>query len=744
MNVEELPIAEQVKRVIAATGISSLYPPQEEAIKMGALEGTNLVLASPTASGKTLIAELCAMRHVLEKGGKILYLTPLRALAAEKYEEFRKYSKLTKEDGRRVRVAISTGDFDSADSRLGRYDVIVVTNEKCDSLLRHRSAWLKCVSLVVVDEFHFLNDRNRGPTLEVTLTRLMETNPDAQFFVLSATIRNAEDVAEWLKARYVTTEWRPVELREGVYLDGECQFNDGSAYNIGGGEVKDPAIRVAMHTVKQGSQVLIFTETRRKAVSYAKKAAVHVKSTLSRPDGRALKKLGGRSARAGERTRIRDALLDLVRDGVAFHHAGLTSVQRKLVEDAFRGGLIKVIAATPTLAAGVNLPARTVVVSSYERYESGYGRYPIAVLEYKQMAGRAGRPQYDRVGEAMLLSKTHDEREYLMESYVLAKPERIWSKLAVESVLRSHVLASIATGFVFTEQGLHDFFGKTFYAHQYGSDLIHVLVGKALAYLYKEDMVEYRLKHLEATAFGHRVSELYIDPVSAVIIRDGLQRRAANLTNLSFLHLTCHTPDSTPRAYPRRREIEPLEAYAALHEDEYMTPLPDGGDAFTYEKFLGEVKGARILESWIEEVTEDRIIESFSFEPGDLFRLVSTADWLLYAAYELGRLFEHRDLTPEIRTLRQRVNKGVKKELLPLVQLRGVGRVRGRLLFNAHFRTVKALKAASMDQLVDVPLIGSSLARQIKEQVGGVVTMKEWRRAKQGTEYEQKSLSEYQ
>ena len=175
-----------------------------------------------------------------------------------------------------------------------------------------------------------------------------------------------------------------------------------------------------------------------------------------------------------------------------------------------------------------------------------------------------------------------------------------------------------------------------------------------------------------------------------------------------------------------------------------MTPLPDGGDGIAYERFLGEVKGARILEAWIEEVTEDRIIESFSFEPGDLFRLVSTADWLLYAAYELGRLFEHRDLTAEIRTLRQRVNKGVKKELLPLVKLRGVGRVRGRLLYNARFRTVQDLKVASMDQLVDAPLIGSNLARQIKEQVGGVVTMKEWRRAKLGTEYEQKSLSEYQ
>ena len=127
MKVTDLPIPEPAKGVILKSGIVDLYPPQEEAIKAGALEGRNLVLASPTASGKTLVAELCALKHVLETNGKAIYLTPLRALASEKFDEFKKYTSIVKKDGRRVRIGISTGDFDSTDTWLERYDIIVTS-----------------------------------------------------------------------------------------------------------------------------------------------------------------------------------------------------------------------------------------------------------------------------------------------------------------------------------------------------------------------------------------------------------------------------------------------------------------------------------------------------------------------------------------------------------------------------------------------------------------------------------------
>ena len=218
VKVIDLSIPEAVKQLVIQSGIADLYPPQEEAIKAGALEGKNLVLASPTASGKTLVAEFCALKHILEKNGKAVYLTPLRALASEKFDEFKKYTALAKKDGRRIRVGISTGDFDTADAWLERFDIIITTNEKADSLLRHRAKWMDEISLVVADEVHLLNDADRGPTLEVVLARLMQVNPDIQILALSATINNVDEIAAWLKAQCVTTEWRPVPLKEGVLL----------------------------------------------------------------------------------------------------------------------------------------------------------------------------------------------------------------------------------------------------------------------------------------------------------------------------------------------------------------------------------------------------------------------------------------------------------------------------------------------------------------------------------------------
>ena len=741
MEVQDLQIPETVKKLVLDSGITTLYPPQVEAIRAGALDGQNLVLASPTASGKTLVAELCAMKHIFEKGGKALYLTPLRALASEKFEQFKTYTKLKKPDGSRVRVVISTGDYDSGDTWLGHYDVIVVTNEKCDSLLRHRSDWLSSVTLVVADEIHLLNEIDRGPTLEVTLTRLMEVNPGIQVLALSATIRNATEVAEWLKAKQITTEWRPVKLVEGVYYNEECQFNDGSSVKV---ETVDdnPVTSLAVQVIQRGGQALVFTETRARAVQYAKRISHTVGKELSSAEHRSLSMLSEKIRTLGERTRVGDMLADLARNGVAFHHAGLPTASRKLIEDSFRERRIKVIAATPTLAAGVNLPARRVVISSYQRYDVGFGRNPISVLEYKQMAGRAGRPRYDKAGEAILIAQTADEQDYLMQSYVLSKPERIWSKLAAERVLRAHVLASVATGFTDSDMGLQDFFAKTFYAHQFGTEMISALVSKVLRYLYKEEMLEYDEKVLAATEFGKRVSELYIDPVSAVIIRNGLRRVVENITELSLLQMVCHTPD-VPRYYPRSRELDELVVYAELHQDEFLTSVPKPEDDIEYQSFLGEVKSARILEAWIEEVSEDGIIEKFGFEPGDLFRLIDTVKWLLYAAFELGRLLGQKELLPQILELRERVDKGIKRELLPLARLRGIGRVRSRVLFSAGYTSLRSLRDASVEQLLTVPTFGPALVKSIKEQVGNTLKTEEWERLKRDKDWQQTSISEY-
>ena len=743
MKITDLPVPDSVKEVLIKSGIVELYPPQEEAIKAGVLEGRNLVLASPTASGKTLVAELCALKHVLERDGKVLYLTPLRALASEKYEEFRKYSAITKKDGKRVSVGISTGDYDSSDPWLERYDIIVATNEKVDSLLRHRAKWMDEISLVIADEVHLLNEAERGPTLEVVLARLMQTNTDVQILALSATINNVEEIGGWLKADYITTEWRPILLKEGVLLHNEIQYKDGDARKIEG-EVKNPAINLALNTVKSGGQALIFASTRKNAVTLARKAAPIIGENLSKPMKRALERDAERILATGEKTRISELLAELVKNGVAFHHAGLGGGHRKLIEDAFRQGKIKVLTATPTLAFGVNLPARTVIIQDYRRYEPGYGYYPISVLEYKQMAGRAGRPKYDKVGEAILIGKTADEADYLMESYILASPERIWSRLAVERILRSHVLATIAADFAHTERGIYDFFGRTLYAYQYDIAAIKNLIAKILKYLYDEEMIDVSGENIYATRFGKRVSELYIDPVSAVIIRDALRRKPAYLTDLSLLHTIAHTPDMSPILRPTAREVDDIALFMEEHREEFLVDLPsEWEDRIAYEQFLGEVKTAMVLEAWIEEKSEDEIIERFRTQPGDLYRTIENAKWLLYATHELAVLFENKQFLSPTLELMERVEKGVKKELLPIVRLEGIGRVRGRILYNAGFKTIEDIKHAQLEELMNLPLIGPKLAKKIKEQVGGFVKKEKWEKLEKEDVWKQKAITEY-
>jgi len=744
LKITDLPVPEEAKQVILDSGITDLYPPQEEAIKAGALKGKNLILASPTASGKTLVAELCALKHLLEKGGKTLYLTPLRALANEKYQEFQKYTKIKKPNGKPIRIGITTGDLDSSDPWLERYDIIITTNEKADSLLRHRAKWMDETTLVIADEIHLLNDSERGPTLEVVLARLMQINPDAQLLALSATVKNAQEAAEWLKADSITTEWRPVTLREGVLNQTEIQFKDGGAQKIEK-HASNPAINLALHTIRTGGQALIFAATRKSAVSLAAKASADVDKLVSKPLKRSLQRLGEEILTAGERTRISELLAHLVERGTAFHHAGLGGAHRRLIENAFREGKIKALTATPTLAFGVNLPARMVIIHDYRRYEPGYGWYPITVLEYKQMAGRAGRPKYDKTGEAILIAKTEDEREYLMDSYVLAEPERIWSKLAVERILRGHVLATIASGFAHTEQGLYEFFSKTFYAYQYDPKAIKGVIIKILKYLYDEKMIEANGENVTATRFGRRVSELYIDPVSGVIIGDALQKPPPTLTDLSYFQLIAHTPDIFPKLRPFSTEMDELASFVDQHRSEWMFPMPEEWeDPIAYEEFLTEAKTAQVLRAWIEEATEDSMIEQFRVQPGDLYRVLESARWLLHASHELARLFGvPKEVLSHLDVISERIEKGVKTELLPLVRLEGIGRVRARTLHNAGLKSLDDLKKAPLEKLTSLPMIGPKVAKKIKDQVGGLIKTEDLKKLRRGEEWEQRALTEY-
>ncbi|MEM2739243.1 MAG: DEAD/DEAH box helicase, partial [Candidatus Bathyarchaeia archaeon] len=644
-----------------------------------------------------------------------LYLTPLRALAYEKYQEFKVDEELASKLGWKVKVALTMGDYDSEDRWLSDYDWIITTNEKCDSLMRHKAPWLKHVSLVVADEVHYINDPDRGPTLEVLLTKIRYHKPETQILALSATVRNAEEIAKWLDADYIVSTWRPVKLTEGIVYGGRILFVDGFEKMLVGG-LDDPILDIAVDTIRNEGQLLVFTNTRRDAVSMAKKLSRVVYELLDNEDRVKLRSISKMILEAGEaRIPHSDILSELIRRGVAFHHAGLHNIHRTLIEDYFRKGLIKALAATPTLAAGVNLPARVVVVSSYYRFEPDVGYHEIPTMEYKQMAGRAGRPKYDKEGFALLIARDEDEVEYLMDRYICAEAEVLRSKLSSENVLRSHLLGVIASEGSISRSMLYRFFGKSLFANQNRVESIKQYLDKALRFLSQYQMVEVDQDIFYATKLGRRVSELYIDPLSAVILERSLHI-VRSPTGFTLLYIVASMPDLEPKLYPSRTDVRKLEPIL----DSRYSELPLDSEWYTsvgYVEALARLKTALTLEAWIEEESEERIYEVFHVEPGDLFRLTSTASWLLYASSELSPLIGYSDLNGEFKILKDRMEAGVKSELLPLVKLESVGRVRARNLFNAGFRSFEDLRRAKIEDLVKVPSIGMAIAQKILEQV---------------------------
>lgn len=213
-------IPDKVFEVLQTEGIAELRPAQEKAINAGLLKNDSILVCTPTASGKTLIAEFAATKIILEKKQKAVYIVPLKALASEKHKSF------SERYGRFLKVALSIGDTDRADTYLSQYDLIVCTAEKLDSLIRHHTPWLNEIGCVIVDEIHLLNDPKRGPTLEILLTILKRILKDVQILGLSATIGNPKELATWLDAKLVEDDWRPVPLHKGVYWNGDVEFHE--------------------------------------------------------------------------------------------------------------------------------------------------------------------------------------------------------------------------------------------------------------------------------------------------------------------------------------------------------------------------------------------------------------------------------------------------------------------------------------------------------------------------------------
>ncbi len=707
MKIQELTKYNVQKNLISIfekEGITDLFPPQIDAIKEDILIKDNFLITIPTASGKTLIAEMAMLAEIEKTQKKALYIVPLRALASEKYREFKKYENLGYKVGR------STGDLDSTDYWLKNYDIIIATSEKVDSLIRHQTPWISDLSIVVIDECHLINDESRGPTLEINIVKLKQLNPNIRLIALSATIGNSKYLAKWLNSKLITSTWRPVELIESVYDYENIYYESGE---IKEASAKD-LIDLAIEPIKDGGQTLIFLNSRRSTQAQARKISKKLKDELSKEELTKLKEISQKLINREETTKTAKQLAEFISKGVAFHHAGLTYSQRTLIENKFRDGLIKIITATPTLAAGINLPARRVIVRDYKRFNPNFGAYPIPILEVKQMLGRAGRPKYDKFGDSFIVTKYPNEAYQVLDRYIRGDPEDISSKLASEPILRMQILGLISSYFVKDESEILSFLEKTFFGYQFGIEAVENIVEQVLKFLEKEELIKIKSKELKTTRFGKKVSQLYIDPLSAAIFKKAITKPILGDPTLGLLHLISKTPDM-PKLYLRTNDREEYDVLAEKIYDKLIIKPPNPFEnPYEYEYFLSELKMMDIIRWWIDERTEDAITSRFKIGQGDLRNYVESANWLLYAFYEISKILDLKNISKNIFNLRTRVRYGIKRELSHLVKLKGIGRVRARKIYNLGYKTLNSVKKADLTKIRG---IGKELSDKIQAQL---------------------------
>jgi len=734
MKIEKLDLEPKVIDFLKSEGYEELFEPQEQSVKAGLFdEKKNFLITIPTASGKTLIAMLAILSHLSKHKTKVVYLTPLRALTSEKFEEFKKLEKLNL--GRKIKVALSTGDSKEKKEKLENADVIFLTNESMDANMAFQKDWIYDIGLVVSDEIHLIGDNTRGPTLEIILTRFKSgfigKNPP-KIIGLSATISNSNELADWLNCELVESTFRRVPLSEAVYsrhiITNQDREETEGNFAKNRQESRHPKawIGLGLDTVAEKHQCLIFAMTRKNAVAWAKEAGLDVVKELKPNQKKELEKISKKilPKEDYDNTKLTSELAKTVKNGTAFHHAGLDQRCRTIIENAFKDRHIKLLTATPTLAAGVNLPARRVVIPSVMRYTNN-GLEKISILEYKQMCGRAGRPQYDDIGESIIIAKGYPDE--ILEHYVDGEPEPLESKtLDEDSSLRINLLGFIYTASKFNPtsyEKIIKFFSQTFAAYQLSDDsVLEKKITKQLEKLKEYGMITDE-NGFEPTKFGIRIFYLRIDPETAFDMTGYIE---------DYLRGTKHT-------------FGILYMITNLHEFYSQYPIPDKyqGDMddlidpneklYRNQEFLREYcfKSLLILYKWIDAMTYQDMSDHFDAEPGDIFYIKENAKDLVYIFTEIIKFWrdyakenkqkkivsEYQSLIDELDLLKLQIQHGVPEKYLELVKIKQIGRVRAQILYKNGFKNRLDLEKAKIEKLAKIDKIGLTIANNIKAEL---------------------------
>lgn len=681
-------LSNDIKTIIntAYPYIKEFNPAQKAVIESGYLEDkSNYIISIPTASGKTVLGILPALKTILN-GGKAIYAAPLLSIQNEKVKEFKAFEE----------HGIKVGKHPS------NSDLSVMVFESFDALTRFSWNVLREVDTLIIDEFHMIGEYSRGPTLESAITRAKIINPSLRIIALSATLKNIDEIEQWLDGKTVEHNYRPVPLNKEV-LDAEM-FNTKNK--------NDVIVKIVEKAIEDNSQALSFVSTRRFTESLATYVAKKIDKKTTKKQKQKFKQVADKLLEVPKKkgslpTTTCLKLAEAAEKGVVFHHAGLFNEQKEIIEDEFRKGNILMITATPSLMYGVNLPSKYVVIRDHTRWTSN-GPASIPVFDYEQMSGRAGRPQYDDVGYSYLVAKTMDEAFDLEARYVNGEIELTNSKLIDnKDAIYKQIIAQIASSLSKNLDDLNDFFGKTLYGFQmknnpsmsmFAQDSLNWELESALEFLLQNGIIRATPEGLKTTDFGNLIAKSNYAVETAVKIKEYVSTME-KLNPAEMIYALAETPDLPLISFKGRKSKDPVR-----------DKLSECG-LFAVDIGNPEATAVSLIE-WIDERNEYEIENAYNVYSASTRRSAYEASRLVKFAKNTLEVLGNYSNLKDMDYLSARLYYGVKEDIIPLVVgVKRLGRKRARLLMKTFGDN---LSEASEKELQKVEGIGSKLAGKVK------------------------------
>ncbi|MBT9657896.1 DEAD/DEAH box helicase [Methanobrevibacter smithii] len=681
-------LSNDIKTIIntAYPYIKEFNPAQKAVIESGYLEDkSNYIISIPTASGKTVLGILPALKTILN-GGKAIYAAPLLSIQNEKVKEFKAFEE----------HGIKVGKHPS------NSDLSVMVFESFDALTRFSWNVLREVDTLIIDEFHMIGEYSRGPTLESAITRAKIINPSLRIIALSATLKNIDEIEQWLDGKTVEHNYRPVPLNKEV-LDAEM-FNTKNK--------NDVIVKIVEKAIEDNSQALSFVSTRRFTESLATYVAKKIDKKTTKEQKQKFKQVADKLLEVPKKkgslpTTTCLKLAEAAEKGVVFHHAGLFNEQKEIIEDEFRKGNILMITATPSLMYGVNLPSKYVVIRDHTRWTSN-GPASIPVFDYEQMSGRAGRPQYDDVGYSYLVAKTMDEAFDLEARYVNGEIELTNSKLIDnKDAIYKQIIAQIASSLSKNLDDLNDFFGKTLYGFQmknnpsmsmFAQDSLNWELESALEFLLQNGIIRATPEGLKTTDFGNLIAKSNYAVETAVKIKEYVSTME-KLNPAEMIYALAETPDLPLISFKGRKSKDPVR-----------DKLSECG-LFAVDIGNPEATAVSLIE-WINERNEYEIENAYNVYSASTRRSAYEASRLVKFAKNTLEVLGNYSNLKDMDYLSARLYYGVKEDIIPLVVgVKRLGRKRARLLMKTFGDN---LSEASEKDLQKVEGIGPKLAGKVK------------------------------